>query len=86
MRGFSWYDSLQTKVTKRFSQGLQGTVSFTWQKELEYGSSVNDVYNPSLNKSLSSSSQPFMISIGFTYMTPAVGPNRFVRTIARDWT
>ena len=27
-----------------------------------------------------------MIAIGFTYMTPAVGPNRVLRAVARDWT
>ncbi len=35
--GRTWYDSLQMKVTKRFSHGLDFTGSFTWQKELMMG-------------------------------------------------
>jgi hypothetical protein len=37
-RGNSWYDSLQGKVTKRYSHGLTATVAYTWQKELNLGS------------------------------------------------
>ena len=35
--GKTWYDSLQTKLTKRLSRGLTGTVAFTWQKSLDVG-------------------------------------------------
>ncbi len=85
MRGFSWYDALQTKLTKRYSHNLQATMSFTWQKELDYGASINNVFNPSTSKALSSSSQPFILAIGFTYQTPAVGQNSIVRAVVRDW-
>ena len=32
--GNSWYDSLQTKLTKRFSHGLDATVNYTRSKNL----------------------------------------------------
>jgi len=86
MRGFSWYDALQAKVTKRTSNGLTVIGSFSWQKELEYGTGlVNNVYNPSVNKQISGASQPLSVTVGITYATPAVGQNRWVRTLSRDW-
>jgi len=36
-RGKTWYDSLQAKLTKRFSHGLTATSTFTWQKSLQVG-------------------------------------------------
>ena len=68
--GRTWYDSLQVKVTKRFSHGLDLTSTFTWQKELTMGAeqvgsstgssgaSVNDVFNRRSNKYLSMLSRP----------------------------
>ena len=35
--GKTWYDSLQTKLTKRFSHGLTGTATYTWQKSEQVG-------------------------------------------------
>jgi len=87
MRGKSWYDALQAKVTKRYSHNLQVAASFTWQKELEYGrSTANNVYNNAVNKTISSESQPFVLAIGPTYRTPGVGSNRVVKNVVRDWT
>jgi hypothetical protein len=86
--GNSWYDSLQAKLTKRYSSGLSLTAAFTWQKELVLGSeggSVNDVFNRPLQKSFSPSSMPFVLVTGFTYRLPAVGPNRLVKALVRDW-
>jgi hypothetical protein len=79
---------LQAKVTKRYSHGLQLTGSFTWQKEQDYGiNQPNDVYNRAVNKSLSAYSQPFVLAIGATYITPSAAPvNRYLRGILRDWT
>src|SRR5439155_24061996 len=70
--GNTWYDSLQMKLTKRYSHGLDLTSTFAWQKELAdmgqgYGSglgqvtgNVNDVFNRRNQKSLSSLSEPFV--------------------------
>ena len=50
--GKTWYDSLQTKVTKRYSHGLDIQYAFTWQKELANGANSDTSYltpNPALN-------------------------------------
>ena len=58
--GNNWYDSLQVKATKRYSHGLDFTAAFTWAKELVTGQGVNDVFNRGNQKSLASTSQPFL--------------------------
>src|SRR5207244_6312100 len=59
--GNTWYDSLQAKVTKRYSHGLTVQSAFTWQKELALGTGadtsyltpsptlINDVFNYAQN-------------------------------------
>jgi hypothetical protein len=83
-KGDTWYDSLQTKVTKRFSHGLQAQGSFTWAKGLVNGTSVdttyflpgnpliNDVYNFGQNKQLNQYVRPLATVITFTYTTPKI--------------
>jgi len=39
--GKTWYDSLQTKLTQRFSHGLTMNGTFTWQKSLQVGTDGN---------------------------------------------
>ena len=50
--GNTWYDGLQTKLTKRYSHGLVLTGAFTWSKSLDLGAEsstgggiINNVYN-----------------------------------------
>lgn len=67
--GFSTYNSLQVKVEKRYSGGLQVLNSFTWSKAidnasgaLEMGNGDNqalNLFNFQLSKGLSSYDQPF---------------------------
>jgi hypothetical protein len=94
-RGNSWYDSLQTKLTKRVSHGLDITGAFTWSKELQLGATsgtagapaVNDILNRYQNKYISAASQPFVFATGYTYRVPVSGvSNRLVRNLLRDWT
>lgn len=85
--GNSSYDALQAKANKRFSHGFDGTLSFSWQKELSLGlDAVNDAFNRDQNKDISAFSQPFVLAIGFNYESPAVTNNRFVRAAVRGWT
>jgi hypothetical protein len=93
--GNSWYDSLQVTLTKRYSQGLDLTAAFTWQKELVLGSGgnpglagppANNVFNRDAQKSLASTSQPYIFVTGFAYTTPRWGPNRVVENILGNWT
>ena len=99
--GDTWYDSLQTKATKRFSHGLDAQAAFTWQKELTNGANsgtayftpgtvlINDVFNREQNKQLSALSYPFQLVISFDYTTPKIkadsGGGRALSWAARDW-
>lgn len=92
--GKTWYDSLQAKVTKRLSHGLQLETSFTWGKELSMGSNsdsayagvpattrINDVFNRELNKQLSPLSRPFRLVIFGTYTTPRMQADGMTRKV-----
>ncbi|MCU1335740.1 MAG: hypothetical protein JWO19_1321 [Bryobacterales bacterium] len=83
--GNAWYDSLQVKVTKRASRGLELTYAFTWSKELDTLSLVNDVQNRSNAKSLSLNSRPLISGIGFNYRTQKWGENKLLAYAVRDW-
>jgi hypothetical protein len=39
--GDTWYDALQTKVSKRYSSGLSFTVLHSWQKQLSTAAPTN---------------------------------------------
>jgi hypothetical protein len=99
--GDTWYDSLQTKATKRFSHGLDAQAAFTWQKEETIGANsgtgfftpgnvlINDVFNRQQNKQLSDLSLPFQLVISFNYTTPRMkldsGGGKALSWAARDW-
>jgi hypothetical protein len=96
--GRTWYDSLQTKVTKRFSRGLAVDSAFTWQKELNLGvgsdtsyltpapNLINDVYNRDQNKQISGFSRPFILVVSFRYTTPQVAAaGKALSYALRDW-
>jgi hypothetical protein len=93
--GNTWYDSLQAKVVKRFSHGLDFNYNFTWSKELTLGAetsywffspvSVNDEYHRNVNKYLSSYSRPLTSVISGSYITPKIFENRILSVLARNW-
>jgi len=99
--GSTCYDSLQAKVTKRFSHGLTVDSAFTWQKELNLGTGadtsyltpgpnlINDVYNRNLNKQISGFSRPFVLVTSFRYTTPGFAANgagmKTLSWAVRDW-
>jgi Carboxypeptidase regulatory-like domain len=80
--GRTWYDSLQVKVTKRYSHGLTAQIAYTWSKGLTNGSNsnstyltpnapvLNDPYNVPTIKQLSGFDQPQVLVISFNYQTP----------------
>ncbi len=82
--GDTWYDSLQIKVTKRYSHGLTAQVAYTWSKSLTNAansntsyltprrSGVNDPYNIPTMKQLSGFDQPQVLIITFSYTTPKI--------------
>jgi hypothetical protein len=99
--GDTWYDSLQMKLTKRYSHGLDLQGAFTWQKELTLGANsdtsyltpqapiINDVFNYAQNKQISGFSRPLLLVISSTYTTPGIHGDGFARKgmsmVARDW-
>ncbi len=97
--GRTWYDSLQAKVTKRYSHGLDFTAAFTWQKELTMaseqqgnamgssGASINNVFDRHVNKYLSMLSRPLTFVIAANYTVPTWrDTNKIASWILRDWT
>lgn len=81
--GRTWYDSLQLKVTKRYSHGLDLQANYTYSKELSLGANsdtgylgvpattrINDVHNRDQNKQFSPLSQPHRFVVSGSYTTP----------------
>jgi hypothetical protein len=99
--GTTWYDSLQAKVTKRFSHGLSAQYAFTWQKELVNGAGadtsyltpdaprINDVFNYAQNKQLNGFDRPLVSIISWSYTTPRVrGDSTGMKAlgwVTKDW-
>lgn len=99
--GKTWYDSLQAKVTKRYSHGLQAQGNFTWAKGLVDGASSDstfylgsqpantDIYNFADNKQLNQYVRPLATTITFSYMTPKFASEKFgwkaLSQVTRDW-
>ena len=80
--GDTWYDSLQIKITKRYSHGLTAQLAYTWSKSLTNAANsntsyltpndpvLNDPYNTPTIKQLSGFDQPQVLVISFNYTTP----------------
>ncbi len=80
--GDTWYDSLQVKVTKRYSHGLTAQIAYTWSKSLTNSANsntsyltpqdpvLNDPFNLKTDKQLSGFDQPQVLVISFSYTTP----------------
>ena len=95
--GKTWYDSLQTKVTKRLSHGLSASGIFTWQKQLVAGADiaptaatvggepVNDVFNRKLNKFISQFDQAYVTSISLNYTVPRFQLGQNLGAKALSW-
>jgi hypothetical protein len=81
----TWYNSLQSKVTKRFSHGIDATYSFTYQKSMT-ASNVQDVFNRKIGRGIDPGDQRLMSVISFTYTVPKMsGINRVLAYALYDW-
>jgi hypothetical protein len=95
--GDTWYDSLQLKVTKRLSHGLEAMYSFVWSKSLTVGAEsegtggntssglVNDVFNRQNAKYLSQFDQPLVSFISVNYTVPKFGGSGGFSSKALSW-
>jgi hypothetical protein len=99
--GKTWYDSLQTKVTKRFSHGLSAQASFVWSKATDIGAGseapifltynpvISDVFNYGAAKQLNQLNPPLELVLSGTYLTPKLqGDGKGVHLasqLMRDW-
>jgi hypothetical protein len=87
--GDNWYDSLQAKVTQRLYHGLTAQSAFTFSKELATGQAINNVFDRPNQKSLVSSSQPFLFVVSFTYELPfdqyLLPKNKLYRQVVGGW-
>jgi Carboxypeptidase regulatory-like domain/TonB dependent receptor-like, beta-barrel len=87
--GASWYNALQTKLTKRSSHGLTMTAAYAFSKTLDSFSGAGDIFNRSTFKSLSPNDRPHLLSFSIDYTVPAYGfirKNRVARTLLAGWT
>ncbi len=87
--GDNWYESMQLKVTKRWSHGLDVSYNFTWSKTLTNGieGQENDINNRSTDKFLSGSDRPLVSNIVINYTVP-VAPwagNKILKYMLSDW-
>ncbi len=99
--GRTWYDSMQVKVTKRYSHGLTAQGNFTWAKGLVDGASSdstyflaggvaqNDIYNFLQNKQLNQYVAPLAMTITLNYTTPKFTASetgmKVLSQVVRDW-
>jgi len=95
--GNTWYDSMQVKLTKRFSHGLDLTANYTFQKELTIGAETQDTafeINPAVinlnnlrdNKVISGMSIPHRFVIAGTYLTPGIASlPKWTSSVVKDW-
>jgi len=87
--GDSWYNSLQARVIKRLSHGLDASLNFTWSKSLTNGieTQVNDVFNRGLNRYISQYDRPFVTNLNVSYTVPAPGwtSSRILKYVLGGW-
>jgi hypothetical protein len=99
--GKTWYDSLQTKLTKRFSHGLSLQASYVFSKGMDLGTGaetgyfvsgvpiVSDIYNYGINKQLNQLVRPDDFLITGTYVTPKFNADstgmKVLSQVTRDW-
>jgi hypothetical protein len=81
--GYPWYHSLQVRGEKRFSNGLNTTLSYTWSKTMEALGFLNAI-DPRLEEVISSQDRTHRLAVTAMYELPfgrgklIAGPNNAV--------
>lgn len=82
------FDSLQAKMTKRLSHGLQAGGAFTWEKSFTRAGR-QDFFNPQSSVWALQNLPPRILTFNFTYTTPKAplfeNRAKFVNQIIKDW-
>jgi len=87
--GSTWYDALQVKATKRYSYGLDATLSYAFSKTLNSYSGAGDLTKRGTFKSLDPGDRPHLLTMSINYTTQARGiakSNKIARTLLAGWT
>ncbi len=83
--GNSKYDSLQVKVTKRLSHGLQAGATYTWAKGFIVATR-QDFFNPAGNVWALQQIPPQVLNFNVTYTIPnASFFPKYANLVTRDW-
>ena len=84
--GNTYYDSMQAKITKRLSHGLQVNGTFTWAKSL-VSTRENFFDASSSSKTFQTTDQPFLLNANILYTTqkPGFVSNRMLSLAMKDW-
>ena len=88
--GSSRYDGLQVSVQRRFAQGLQFGLAYTFSRSTDDGSSLTDVlpnaYSNTGYYGLSDFDRTHVLVANYIYQLPFFkNSNRFLRTVAGGW-
>ena len=67
--GYSWYHSLQVRLEKRFSGGLNAQMSYTWSKTMEALSYLN-APDPALEEVISTQDRTHRLAVIWLYELP----------------
>jgi hypothetical protein len=82
--GRLWYDSLQINFEKRLSQGLVLDGAYTWSKQIEALSFLNN-QDPRPAKTLAATDRPHRFVISGVYQFPFGRGRRFAHSVGRGW-
>jgi hypothetical protein len=84
--GDSLYNSLQVKLTKRLSRGLQAGGAYTWAKGLTRPAGLQDFFNPSGSQWVLQQIPPQTLTFNLTYTVPRFSfIPKYANVLVRDW-
>jgi hypothetical protein len=96
--GYSNYNALQTRFQRRFANGLQTLVSYTWSKSTDVssgyfnvengpggGSTIQNFYDPNTARGVSSYDIPHFFSWATVYELPAGRGKRWFQSGPASW-